>query len=88
MAEFQFTPLMRGATAGRQIFGAQTGFNSRPSCEGRHRVLPWLLPCDVSIHAPHARGDMPVSETAKKVHVSIHAPHARGDCDLDRALDE
>ena len=54
---FQFTPLVRGATANIEE-PTKEGFNSRPSCEGRpfHRFedLPYL----VSIHAPRARGDL------------------------------
>ena len=35
----------------------------------------------VSIHAPHARGDLRVRREVSHGDVSIHAPHARGDLD-------
>ena len=34
--EFQFTPLVRGATQPLEGLKRQKSFNSRPSCEGRH----------------------------------------------------
>ena len=64
---------------------AQGSFNPRPSCEGR------LARCDigvddvaVSIHAPHARGDLHHRLEHVSEDVSIHAPHARGDGDIKR----
>ena len=35
--------------------------------------------CNVSIHAPHARGDEFIAAMHVYAIVSIHAPHARGD---------
>ena len=59
------------------------GFNPRPSCEGR-LLRFWLAnACNhVSIHAPHARGDLVPEHAALVGRVSIHAPHARGDAIL------
>ena len=54
---FQFTPLMRGATKSRKVRCRDRSFNSRPSCEGRLDTRSWKARHDVSIHAPHARGD-------------------------------
>ena len=78
---FQSTPLMRGATCPpSRERTADASFNPRPSCEGRpdaaHEVGKLLL---VSIHAPHARGDLAHRDVGLVVAVSIHAPHARGD---------
>ena len=44
----------------------------------------------VSIHAPHARGDVSFMDNTDRIlDVSIHAPHARGDKDrLDLAISE
>ena len=39
---------------------ARRGFNSRPSCEGRHIKSRHLSTLVVSIHAPRARGDCPL----------------------------
>ena len=57
---FQSTPLMRGETydgiCGR---GQNSYFNPLPSCEGRRypqSILP--RPRCISIHSPHARGDL------------------------------
>ncbi len=36
-------------------------------------------PCDISIHAPHARSDMDSKATKPYPQISIHAPHARSD---------
>ena len=54
---FQFTPLVRGATRPRTPSRRVRGFNSRPSCEGRHNQLDFPMEYTVSIHAPRARGD-------------------------------
>ena len=56
--KFQFTPLMRGATrrnTAQTVAGLR--FNSRPSCEGRLFSQHLVFSPNVSIHAPHARGD-------------------------------
>ena len=84
-AGFQFTPLMRGATGRRRCRRGRRRFNSRPSCEGRHAPSPSDRQGDVSIHAPHARGDA-VSDLGVRLFVSIHAPHARGDARTRRSV--
>ena len=76
---FQFTPLMRGATRSSRGPLRSARFNSRPSCEGRHTLERFRVGMDVSIHAPHARGDAIVCNSCAIACVSIHAPHARGD---------
>ena len=54
---FQFTPLVRGATSYFVCYASNRSFNSRPSCEGRRRLLLATQANGVSIHAPRARGD-------------------------------
>ena len=79
VALFQFTPLVRGATAAR-LFGCRSlSFNSRPSCEGRQFSSILFFPMFVSIHAPRARGDPRSAIGIIHNMVSIHAPRARGD---------
>ena len=79
--EFQSTPLMRGATtADTRSPSPPHRFNPRPSCEGRRpRRARGGDPHQVSIHAPHARGDWRSWSCVLLGQVSIHAPHARGD---------
>ena len=55
---FQFTPLVRGATASKEPSFRLFGFNSRPSCEGRPMGKYSITISSVSIHAPRARGDV------------------------------
>ena len=55
-------------------------FQSTPLMRGattRDKEPSWLKP--VSIHAPHARGDLDLDAPRNLADVSIHAPHARGD---------
>ena len=78
---FQSTPLMRGETsAARVILVNDFYFNPLPSCEGRlFRLLS--IPChqQISIHSPHARGDVLSLYSKQTYLISIHSPHARGD---------
>ena len=72
---------MRGATTSpRRLWHSIPGFNPRPSCEGRpaqgRQATRYRT---VSIHAPHARGDVRHVVARVPHPVSIHAPHARGD---------
>ena len=78
-SRFQFTPLMRGATSRSRRPSPCGRFNSRPSCEGRRQTYRRACCRPVSIHAPHARGDILVFGWNLEMRVSIHAPHARGD---------
>ena len=83
LAPSRFNP--RPSCEGRPHTGSclcktERSFNPRPSCEGRHPLVVAVTGhADVSIHAPHARGDDIVQRHEKKSNVSIHAPHARGD---------
>ena len=63
-ALFQFTPLVRGATRCARSTFLTAGFNSRPSCEGRHGTVVPESDTGVSIHAPRARGDLPFLRAA------------------------
>ena len=58
--QFQSTPLMRGETqTGKTRTAHHTDFNPLPSCEGRPcGTAGNLLPVKISIHSPHARGDL------------------------------
>ncbi len=77
---FQSTPLMRGATSSSAARSTRCrSFNPRPSCEETCRIRHGDGGTQVSIHAPHARGDVLGLRAAPAVQVSIHAPHARGD---------
>ena len=55
-------------------------FQSTPLIRGEtlqhSRILQAL---QISIHSPHARGDMTSADTAAACYISIHSPHARGD---------
>ena len=80
--KFQSTPLMRGETlicAGVQP--STMYFNPLPSCEGRHiRRQPIAHTINISIHSPHARGDLLAADLCTTaLTISIHSPHARGD---------
>ena len=78
---FQSTPLIRGATPPRRTRPARTGnFNPRPSYEGRPVERHHLGRAgDISIHAPHTRGDVALCVVCGLPRISIHAPHTRGD---------
>ena len=58
-AAFQFTPVVRRATAGRQARRPRSRcFNSRPSCDGRRQGAECAFASQaVSIHARRATGD-------------------------------
>ena len=78
--KFQSTPLMRGATRVTSPPAGTDGFQSTPLMRGAtdgRLVEPHALV--VSIHAPHARGDLALLDRRGARAVSIHAPHARGD---------
>ena len=65
-----------------RLTGISGNFNPRSSCEERRRRRPvdaWHA--DISIHAPHARGDTIEVVAALIRGISIHAPHARSDED-------
>ena len=72
---------MRGAT--RQFAGGGVEieqFQSTPLMRGATNYRIVLAGYyDVSIHAPHARGDLDSGNINIEEIVSIHAPHARGD---------
>ena len=77
---FQSTPLMRGATPTPMMMGGNPQFQSTPLMRGATRHgRNHVQRQEVSIHAPHARGDKLVRRAEIHVLVSIHAPHARGD---------
>ena len=73
---------MRGETAVHEVDGHEgLNFNPLPSCEGRQKTDDgnWIK-IPISIHSPHARGDMAKSvRTVSDKNISIHSPHARGD---------
>ena len=80
--EFQSTPLMRGATDLPSVVRSPvTLFQSTPLMRGATSQLYRRehVAFQVSIHAPHARGDMGAGAGDSPDLVSIHAPHARGD---------
>ena len=55
-------------------------FNPLPSCEGRHPAHElFQFSRLISIHSPHARGDVSVPAELLTSQISIHSPHARGD---------
>ena len=56
---FQSTPLIRGATTYGATPRGGRHFNPRPSYEGRPVLTVYdCLVEDISIHAPHTRGDL------------------------------
>ena len=60
---------MRGDVAGAATGGLGTGFNPRPSHEGRRADnLAHALPRYVSIHAPRMRGDLPGRPQPRRRH--------------------
>ena len=81
---FQSTPLIRGATIDfEQRKREVIEFQSTPLIRGatqRHQVP--LASREISIHAPHTRGDPHDCHTSTVTSdISIHAPHTRGDQD-------
>ncbi len=77
---FQSAPLMRGATTRAGMCGRTWWFQSAPLMRGATTLLRQLSKTqEVSIRAPHARGDVKDYDESCNVYVSIRAPHARGD---------
>ena len=79
--EFQSTPLIRGETL---VDGSRRNlprrFQSTPLMRGETR--PYNRPSDasdISIHSPHARGDVFWGLQSRNSTISIRSPHARGD---------
>ena len=73
---------MRGETRAKHRRDAdRRHFNPLPSCEGRQHDGNKSLGCiAISIHSPHARGDVKwVGCSDCEGGISIHSPHARGD---------
>ena len=54
-------------------------FNPRSSCEERLYSVVVIDELRISIHAPHARSDLPLPAEPLADDISIHAPHARSD---------
>ena len=55
-------------------------FQSTPLMRGETVFAPVFYSRKyISIHSPHARGDVRVNVTPKYPFISIHSPHARGD---------
>ena len=62
-------------------------FQSTPLMRGATGLLHLgVIAVAVSIHAPHARGDVGPSAAHVEERVSIHAPHARGDVSVFRCM--
>ena len=80
LVKFQSTPLMRGATHRAIPFsGNFYSFNPRPSCEGRQELLRGQGGVRVSIHAPHARGDISSALSSRMLlHLFQSTPLMRG----------
>ena len=78
---FQSTPLMRGETPISLPSISAFGFQSTPLMRGEtttwrnSSAAKWI-----SIHSPHARGDLVEHKLPLHREISIHSPHARGDC--------
>ncbi len=78
--KFQSAPLMRGATVDVHVDLIVLLFQSAPLMRGA--TTPIALKgreFEVSIRAPHARGDAQQLRITQPLQVSIRAPHARGD---------
>ena len=73
-------PHARGDLLWFEYFLNSQGFNSRPSCEGRHELFGKNDQAFVFQFTPLMRGATYTGgEINKRLQVSIHAPHARGD---------
>ena len=57
-ARFNSRPSCEGRRPATFASSISLSFNSRPSCEGRHSHACQVFRWRVSIHAPHARGDV------------------------------
>ena len=78
--EFQSTPLMRGETVNAERRDFASLFQSTPLMRGETRdksVIAFFF--IISIHSPHARGDVWLRRWGTQILISIHSPHARGD---------
>ena len=80
IALFQSTP-PHGGRLNNAFTSWTTGwFQSTPPHGGRqYLLLPWVYPCNVSIHAPARGGDYGIDAIRYKGSVSIHAPARGGD---------
>ena len=77
---FQSTPLMRGETKARRICSRRKRFQSTPLMRGETLTDDERrVDADISIHSPHARGDLKAISRIQGAAISIHSPHARGD---------
>ena len=77
---FNPRPSCEGRPDGMHTHSSFSQFQSTPLMRGA--TTSSARPCraaPVSIHAPHARGDLSAHPAALPLDVSIHAPHARGD---------
>ena len=58
-------------------------FQSTPLMRGEtDHQLPVVVQLAISIHSPHARGDIGAARVRRQFAISIHSPHARGDSSL------
>ena len=71
-------PRVRGDSS-RRLATRTNGFNSRPSCEGRHDYFTSALPWPRFNSRPSCEGRLGKNPTGFSVIVSIHAPRVRGD---------
>ncbi len=78
---FQSTLLMRGATPRWNHPISPPRFQSTLLMRGATlpKIIVLLIACIISIHAPHARSDIPPNTISPPILISIHAPHARSD---------
>ena len=75
------SPLTRGAPHGEARIPYRSDFNPLPSCEGRPIFYTNQFGVSIiSIHSPHARGDLQAASGCIRYQISIHSPHTRGDC--------
>jgi len=79
---FQSTPPTRGATEFVPLLDHFSQFQSTPPTRGAtYHQYDANGNYNISIHAPHARGDVVLKDLYFVIDISIHAPHARGDFD-------
>ena len=84
---FQSTPLMRGATFNNRVYTIEYLFQSTPLMRGAtksRRACARYLP--VSIHAPHARGDVTARENTEHAFSFNPRPSCEGRLNLETAL--
>ena len=78
--KFQSTLLMRGATVSLPSSGCALIFQSTLLMRGATQAgQGQAVGAQISIHAPHARSDISISQLSSVTKISIHAPHARSD---------